>query len=59
MKGLGVSVGWRELNELLEEKIPWYSELLESSMVDSMVFRIVGVFQGRFYGIQNCWNIPW
>ena len=69
MKGLGVSVGWRELNELLEEKIPWYSELLEYSMVDSMVFRIVGVFHGRFHGIQNilckhvkaravCWWVP-
>ena len=35
------SVGWRELNELLEEKIPWYSEFpFLSKHLKLLVFRI-------------------
>ena len=35
------SAGWRELNELLEEKIPWYSEFpFLSKHLKLLVFRI-------------------
>ena len=35
------SAGWRELNELLEEKIPWYSEFpFLSKHLQLLVFRI-------------------